>query len=97
MNLRTRAYRRSQRNRKIAHRRNIVHHYGMMHPTLPNGQLDFSCEIPMEWYKHPGQYSKGKIHCGCGICKYSRKFGLPTLRTIRELAKFKSELQDASV
>lgn len=34
----------------------------------------------LDWYSHDGQYSKGKIYCGCGICKYSRKYKLPTIR-----------------
>lgn len=33
-----------------------------------------------DWYRVDGCYSKGKIHCGCGLCKPSRKFGLPTFR-----------------
>lgn len=26
-----------------------------------------------DWYKHDGQYFKGKIHCGCGLCKFGKK------------------------
>lgn len=37
-----------------------------------------------DWYKHDGQYSKGKIHCGCGLCKFGKKYGLPTIRELRE-------------
>ncbi len=22
------------------------------------------------WYPYDGQYSKGKIHCSCGMCRY---------------------------
>lgn len=31
------------------------------------------------WYKHLHQYSKGKIHCSCAICrcKTNDKHGLP--------------------
>lgn len=29
-----------------------------------------------EWYEKDGMYSKGKIHCSCGMCKYGKKFGL---------------------
>lgn len=47
-----------------------------------------------DWYKHDGQYSKGKIHCGCGICKFGRKYGPPTFKTIRETAKFKDAIKD---
>ena len=35
----------------------------------------------LDWYRHDGQYSKGKIHCGCGLCKYGKKYGLPTIRS----------------
>ena len=38
----------------------------------------------MDWYPHDGQYSKGKINCGCGLCKFGKKYGLPTIRDIRE-------------
>lgn len=47
-----------------------------------------------DWYNKDGKYDKGKIHCGCGVCKYSKKFGYPTIRTERELDKFRSELED---
>lgn len=47
-----------------------------------------------DWYKHDGQYSKGKIHCGCGICKFGKKYGFPTLRTEKELSKFKQHIDD---
>lgn len=38
-----------------------------------------------DWYKFDGQYSKGKIFCDCGICKFSRKYGLPTLKELLNL------------
>ncbi len=38
----------------------------------------------LDWYKHDGQYSKGKIHCGCGLCKFGRRYGLPAIRDMRE-------------
>jgi hypothetical protein len=47
-----------------------------------------------DWYDCDGKYSKGKIHCGCSICKWGRKFGLPTLTTERELEKFHKDLED---
>ena len=49
-----------------------------------------------DWYRFDGQYSKGKIHCGCGICKYDKSRGYETLRTKRELEKFKIDLDDYS-
>lgn len=44
-----------------------------------------------DWYNCDGKYDKGKIHCGCGICKYEKKYGLPTIKTQRELEKFRLE------
>ena len=41
----------------------------------------------LDWYPHEGQYSKGKIHCGCGLCKFSKKYGLPTIRDMREKSR----------
>lgn len=26
-----------------------------------------------DWYKHDGQYSKGKIHCSCPLCTGKKK------------------------
>lgn len=40
-----------------------------------------------DWYSHDGQYSKGKIYCGCRICKFGKKYGLPTIRDIREKSR----------
>lgn len=48
----------------------------------------------MDWYKKDGQYSKGKIHCGCGICKYDKKYGIPTVQTEREMSYFKLCMED---
>lgn len=47
-----------------------------------------------DWYKHDGQYDKGKIHCGCGICKFGKKYGYETTRTMRELEKFNLDMKD---
>ena len=49
--------------------------------------------IGISWYNCDGKYSKGKIHCGCGLCKWNRRFGVPSLRTQRELNKFANELE----
>ncbi|MCR2051210.1 hypothetical protein NSB25_28800 [Acetatifactor muris] len=48
----------------------------------------------LDWYKHDGQYSKGKIHCSCGLCKYGKKYGLPTIRDMRETSREKILLSD---
>lgn len=47
-----------------------------------------------DWYKHDGQYDKGKIHCSCGSCKFGRKFGLPTFNDIKNQKKFKADIED---
>lgn len=46
------------------------------------------------WYLHDGQYSKGKIHCSCGMCKFGKKYGLPTIRDIRENIRERILLDD---
>ena len=48
----------------------------------------------LDWYKHDGQYSKGKIHCGCGLCKFGKRYGLPTTRDMREESREKILLND---
>lgn len=47
-----------------------------------------------DWYKCDGQYSKGKIHCGCGLCKFGKRYGLPTIRDIRGILKERALLED---
>lgn len=48
----------------------------------------------LDWYKHDGQYSKGKIHCGCGLCKFGKKYGLPTVKDMREKSRERIMLED---
>ena len=48
----------------------------------------------LDWYKCDGKYSKGKIHCGCELCKFGRKYGLPTVQDMRELSREKILLKD---
>ena len=79
--MRDRAYRRLVRNTVIKRKKTICRN--VYH-------LD-------SWYSFDGQYSKGKIHCGCGICKYGKKYGMPTVKTMRELEKFKCELLEVAV
>lgn len=47
-----------------------------------------------DWYHHDGQYSKGKIHCGCGLCKFGKRYRLPTIRDMREQSREKILLDD---
>lgn len=83
---RTRSYRREVRNKHIARKKRIC--------RAIYGASIGGAETPGAWYKHDGQYSKGKIHCSCKICKYSRHFGLPTILDERELEKFNNEVAD---
>lgn len=46
-----------------------------------------------DWYDHDGQYSKGKIHCNCGLCKFGKRYGL-SIRDMREQSKEKILLED---
>ena len=47
-----------------------------------------------DWYHHDGQYSKGKIHCGCGLCKFGKKYDLPTVKCMRERSREKILMED---
>lgn len=48
----------------------------------------------LDWYPHDGQYSKGKVHCGCGLCKFGKKYDLPTVRCMREKSREKILMKD---
>ena len=48
----------------------------------------------IDWYQCDGKYSKGKIHCGCGLCKFGKKYGLPTTRDMREMSREEILLKD---
>ena len=50
---RSRDYTRNQRERVIKRKKRICKD---SHQNL-------------DWYKYDGQYSKGKIHCSCGMCR----------------------------
>ena len=78
---RTREYRRKMRKKHIKRKKSICNFY----KTFDANDLSRD---------HDGQYSKGKIHCSCGICKFSKKYKLPTLRDEKELEKFKLELKE---
>ena len=75
---RSRGYFREQRKRAITRKK-----------AISNKVYGF------DWYRDAdGKYDKGKIHCGCGICKYCKKYNIPTVRRMREDSKFKSDLED---
>lgn len=46
----------------------------------------------IDWYNHLGQYSKGKIHCSCKMCTYSKSYKLKTFKDYREIERTKSHL-----
>lgn len=50
-----------------------------------------------DWYKHDGQYSKGKLHCGCELCKFGKKYGLPTIKNMRDQSREKILLNDYKI
>lgn len=45
-----------------------------------------------DWYEYDGQYSKGKIYCGCSICKRGKYKNEPTIKTMRYNTKMKSDM-----
>ena len=70
---RDRSYYRRQRARHISRRRAICHFF-RSHPMIYDKRVgfntyDWSISIPFEWYTIKGRYSKGKIHCSCGLCR----------------------------
>ena len=83
---RTRAYRRDARNKAIARKKRICREiYG----TRIGGK-----EKTGSWYKHAGQYSKGKIHCSCRMCTFSKYYDLPRLSDYQEKEYVREALED---
>lgn len=83
---RTRAYRREVRNKTIIRKKRICRAiYGISLGGVDN---------PGQWYKHDGQYSKGKIHCSCKLCTYGKWYGLPTLKDEKEKIVKEDALRD---
>lgn len=83
------AYTREVRNKHIARKKRICRAiYGGDTPKLGESPK------PGYWYKVDGRYSKGKIYCGCPICKPGKYKNLPTTKRMREDDKFKSELKE---
>lgn len=67
---------------------------GMRHRAISKKKRIAIQRDGSDWHKHDGQYSKGKIHCGCPTCKFSKACHLPTLRTIKEKERFSSAVKD---
>ena len=59
--------------------------------------MDHSRVVPSEWYRHDGQYDKGKIHCSCRMCNPYRLDGVPNINTIRKLEAWNNTFHDAVV
>ena len=87
---RTRNYRRDMRQRAISRKKRILHHYTESYAEFDReGRVllsDSSRRMPMEYYLCDGKYSKGKIHCGCGLCKPTKCFGYPSWQQERQEA-----------
>ena len=87
---RGRLYHRKMRKKHIRRKKRICNSYHIA------DENNLGVDIPFDWYRVDGKYSKGKIHCGCGVCKFGKKYDLPTLRTERELLKFKYDLRSVN-
>lgn len=48
----------------------------------------------LPYYHVDGKYAKGKIHCGCGLCKFGRKYGLPTFKEVKMYAIADDEIAE---
>ena len=46
------------------------------------------------WYHHDGQYSKGKVHCSCPICTYSKFYGFDSFKEKKEKEIAKQALRE---
>ena len=47
-----------------------------------------------DWYKFDGCYSKGKIHCSCPLCTYSKYYDYPRLKDCIDADKVKEQLKE---
>lgn len=84
--IRTRSYRREVHNKTIARKKRIC--------RAIYGASIGGVETPGKWYKHDGQYSKGKIHCSCKMCTYSKFYDLPRVKDLIDRDRVKSALED---
>ena len=80
--MRTRAYRRFQREKHITRRENIIRKYRLDNPPHKYDDSDLFCVVfprgketlyegswvPYWYVNHRGKLDKGKIHCSCGMC-----------------------------
>lgn len=47
-----------------------------------------------DWYSVDGKYSKGKIHCSCPLCTYSKLYDLPRITDERDKIKVQDAMKD---
>lgn len=86
---RGKAYTREMRAKHIKRKKNIVLHvYALFNDKDVNGGNG--------WYKHDGQYSKGKIHCSCPLCSIKAYYGehIPTMQEQKQLEAMELELKE---
>ncbi len=83
------AYTREMRNKHIARKKRICRAiYGGSSHKLNESPT------PGFWYKVDGRYSKGKIHCSCKMCTYSKYYDLPRISDMREKELVANALKD---
>ena len=46
-----------------------------------------------DYFKHDGQYSKGHIGCGCGLCRPGKRFGEPSLADWKKSQAFRMDMR----
>lgn len=46
------------------------------------------------WFKYDGQYSKGHIGCGCGLCKLGKRFGEPSVADWRKSVPYLRDIRE---
>ena len=80
--MRTKSYRRRQRERHIKRKENILRKYRLDNPPHKYNDKDLFCAtfprgketryegdwLPYWYVDHRGKLNKGKIHCSCGMC-----------------------------
>lgn len=47
-----------------------------------------------DWYKCDGMYAKGKIHCSCRMCTFSKYYDLKRPEDYKQDEIFKSQLKE---
>lgn len=74
--------------RTRAYRRDVRHKAICRKKAICQHNLGF------DWYSVDGKYSKGKIHCGCRLCKFGKAYNLPTFKMLVEKEAYEDALMD---